>query len=287
MPTPEAERAARARGDVVRARLGPMAGALVAAGLVIELGAERVGRALQVLARSAWSSPGAPGDGLAAALSLLSSALWPTLLAALLGALGVGLLQTRGFVGRPGLDEPPERATPNPALALIGWVALVALALDLLRASFGLVAGAEPSTLGAAAVGLARTLGRALFIAVAALAFVDHLLRTRARRERLDGGVPNRRRASPPSDEPSTEALLDGVERVLFDQGVAVTLGRRDGVLWAFARARGLSALALVDGARRRGLPVRAAPAARLDPLMLGEPVPAGTLVALRLEAGA
>lgn len=264
-----------------------MAGALIAAGLAIELGAERVGRALQGLATSAWSSPGAPSEGLAAALSLVSSALWPMLLAALLGALGVGLSQTRGFVGRAGLDEPPERAAPNPALALMGWVALVALTLDLLRPSMGLVAGAEPIHLGRAAVGLARTLSRAVFVAVAALAFIDHLLRARARRERLDEGVPSRPSAPPPSDEPSTESLLEGVERVLFDQGVAVTFGRREGVLWAFARARGLSARALVDGARRRGLAVRAAPAARLDPLMLGEPVPADTLVALRLEAGA
>jgi hypothetical protein len=80
------------------------------------------------------------------------------------------------------------------------------------------------------------------------------------------------------------ETLLSGVERLVFDTDVAVTLGRRAGAWRAIARTHGLNARALVDAARRRHLPVQAGPGATLEALALGAPLESEQLAALRLE---
>jgi hypothetical protein len=286
VPSPEVERDARARGDVPRGRLAPMAGALVGAAIAIELGAGRAAAQVATLAADALALRGEPGALLSAVVPRVGALVLPLMVGTFAGALLLGLLQTRAFVGRPNLAEPPERAAPPTPLALLGWLALALLLLGLLRPAGGLMVPADALPLARAAATVARGIGRAFLVGAAALAAIDHLLRTRARAARLEAVL--RRPGPAPAAEtesPMIETLLAGVERVAFDTDVAVTLGRRAGTWRAFARSHGLNARALVDAARRRRLPVHAAPGTTLEALALGAPLEPAELAALRLEA--
>jgi hypothetical protein len=286
VPTPEVERGARARGDVPRSRLVPLAGALVGAAIAIELSAGRAVAQLVTIAADAFALRADPGALFVAVVPRVSALVLPLLLGTFLGALLLGLAQTRGFFGRPTLAEPPESAAPSTPLGLVGWLALALLLVGLLRPAAGLMVPAHALPLARAAATVARVLSRSFLVGVAALAAIDHLLRVRARAARLEAVV---RRPVPAATEetesPMIETLLAGVERVVFDMDVAVTLGRRAGAWRAFARTHGLNARALVDAARRRRLPVQAAPGATLEALALGAPLESAQLVTLRLEA--
>jgi len=277
MPTEEAEREARATGDISRGRLAPLSGALLGAGVALAISVETTPARIAAFARETYTWVGDPIVALRAVLAVIVACTLPLLVGALAGALLAGLLQTRGYFGRGALAALPERGVPNPVLALFGWAALALLLFDLVRVAVGLAAPASPDALARAGLAVARDLVRAFFVGTVALAIVDHLVRARARRARLDDAEPvrARRRAQSAEDAlPSVEALLHGVDTILFDGDVAVTFGSREGARWAYARARGLSARALLEAARRRRLVVRAVrSAAPLEALLLGAPV--------------
>jgi hypothetical protein len=286
----QAEREARARGDVNQGRLAVAAGALLGAGLMLELGAAQAGARIAALAAVTLTPTGDAGAALRGAFSLSTALAAPVLVGTLAGALIAGLLQTRAYLGWPRDPHLPEHAEPSPSVTFFGWCALTLLLLDLLRGAMGLAMVADAVPLGLAAASLARELGRAFLVGVVALAAIDHLLRRRRRSARLEaaerpaGGVAFR--GGP--DEPPVESLLVGVERVLFDVDVAVTFGRRDGAWWAFSRARGLAARALLDAARRGRVSVRGVPAlATLESVTLGAPLDAAQIAELVLEATA
>jgi hypothetical protein len=282
--TPEAERAARQRGDVTRSRLAPAAGALLGGAVAVELGRDRIAT-LGGLVASLWSFRADLAPALRLTFTVVVHLVWPILVGVVVGALVIGMMQTGGWIGWP--RKPlPERASPNILLAIVGWLGLVLLLGDLLRGATTLLESTGPLEVGTAAASSARWLMRAFCIASCALALADHLLRRHARGVRLVESARSARTMPLPVDEePSVDRLLTGVERVLFAGDVAVTFARRDGAWWSFARAQGLHARALIDAARRRGLAVRTvAVSTALETLTLGAPLEDPTREALLLE---
>ena len=238
MPDERAEREARAGGDVVRGALATTAGGLLGAAIALELGA-RTG-------------------------------------AARVAAYAIDTIAGGRTPGAARLAEPPERRAPPAPLALAGWAALVLLALDAVAAVAGLGASSSPAAIGVGAAVLARGVARVLLGGIAALAAVDHLLRTRARAARLEVAPRPRAVAARRDDEPAVEELLAGADAVVFDETRAIAVGPRGGVQVILGRAQGLAARALVDAARRRGLSVRPAGVpGLLGELSLGAPLPA------------
>jgi hypothetical protein len=263
------EQAARARGDVNRGALATVCGACVGGALALAWVARARLPAIDAFARDALTMKGAPPEMLRALFSRVADVAWPVALAAGLGASAVGLAQTRGFVARPGLAEPPERRTPNPILALLGWIALGVLALDGVSGAFGLAVFARPGMVAVGAAVLAARLARMILLGVAVLALLDHLLRAQARSARLAPAA-DPRAPLPREAEPGIDELLTGAVRVLYDGDRAVVLGQVSGTPVALVRVTGLTAHALLDAARRRGLPVRAGTG--LSELALGQP---------------
>jgi hypothetical protein len=264
------EQAARARGDINRGALATVCGASIGGALALAWVARARLPALDAFARDALSMKGAPPEMLRALFSRVAEIAWPVAVAAGVGALAVGLAQTRGFVARLGLGEPPERRTPNPILALLGWIALGVLALDGLSGAFGLAVDARPGMIAVGAAVLAERLARMILLGVAVLALLDHLLRAQARSARLVP-EPSPRAQIPREAEPGVDELLTGAVRVLYDGDRALVIGQVSGTPVALVRVTGLTAHALLDAARRRGLPVRAGTG--LGELALGQPV--------------
>jgi len=286
----EREREARARGDVVHGALAPLTGALAGGTLALETSWATVTRELPALLREGLGGAASAAALLSVAFGLVVRAGLPVLGGAFGGALVFGLLQTRGYFGA-GRAEEGEAARPILPLALVGWMALAVLGLDALRALFLLHAGARPESIARAAATIGSQLARGSLALLGLLALIDHLLRARARRQRLGLDEPSLARrntyAAPVADE-RMDALAQGASLVLFDEERAVALGRRGEALVTVARARGLAAIALREAARRRGLPLRAAAALELfDALVLGEALSSSVRATFHLDVGA
>jgi hypothetical protein len=266
MADERAEDDARARGDVTRGALATLAGACVGGAIGLRVIAPAKIAAVAAFAHDAFAASGTPETALRRLFGIVASAALPVALFAAAGALAVGMAQTRGFLARPGVADPPDAPSPPVALALLGWLALAALAFDGVRAIFGLASVAPATAIAGGAAELVVQLARVLLLGVAMLALIDHLLRARRRQARLGAG-PIERARLPVVEGPVPEELLAGAERVLYDgERVVIVSGRRV----ALARVSGLVAQAVLELARRRGLPVRPAAPTVLATLPLG-----------------
>lgn len=259
MAAAERDRAARAEGDVVHGALVPVTGSLVATGIAVVVVGPNAAEALRaLLARGLSAAVDAPTTG-AAAGWLLGRSAGTVTLAATLGGLLPGLLQTRGYFGRPSTEARRQEGRPALWLALVGWLALMGVALY----ACGVVLQLHPA--GALAVWSAsRELGQRCGLAVLAvlttLVAFDHLRKRAARRARLglDEAARGPRLVAPSADPtPRWNELLAGARWVVFDSRRAIAIGMRDGQAFITARVAAGQVEALCDAARARGLPPR------------------------------
>ena len=296
-PSPRRVREARARGEVAYAPLLSTAAALGAAALAVALTARPAAARLSALARAAW------GGGLDATTALgrlvpaLAALALPVVLAALAGALGAGLAQTRGLFAWGALAG--RRRDDDEGLGATTWAAALGVALVLLAAGRALVAAvARADGLAVVAAQAAEAIAGAAprAIVVVALAGLGDwawrrsrlwtalsMTRAEAERERReDEGDPRlraeqRRRQRALARDP----LVDEVARaqlVVTAEGVAVALRLvAGGARVAAAAGDRLRAQRLCDVARRLGVPVRADDelATALAQAQAGAPVPA------------
>ena len=268
-----------------RSTLAPAAGALAGGLIAVSIG--DAGTRLVGLYRDALAATASPSQLLRQAGAVLTSFLLPVLAAALAGALLAGLLQTRGYIGAPASQRRlPERASPGRVLAFLAWLSLAVLLLAELRKLPLLASGAEASAVASAAEALAGRMMRSAIIVVALATIVDHLLRVRARAARRGEARSMAVRRSAASVDPERfDALLAGVALVLVDEDVAIAIGQRAAETVVVLRARGLSARALIETARRRGVRIRPGHAGVLAARALGAPLSVAELAALGLPA--
>jgi hypothetical protein len=282
----ERERSARAEGDVVHGPLAPMAGSLVAGTLAVGLAVPSALEAWLPFARGVTDASD-PANALRAAIAILGHVAWVAAASAG-GALLVGGLQTRGYFGRPSTDEWRRDASPSRLLVVSGWVVTIAVTAAAARAAMALHP-ASPSALGGAVVILLRGYALAAVSALSGVAAIDHVLRTRARRERLGLEEVDRRRpvATPPWAEPSRwDDTLVGARAVLFDARQAIVLEERRGAIYLRRRVTGLDVEPVCKAARARGLSVRqVAGLEQVERQSTDEPLTEAQLVAWGISA--
>jgi flagellar biosynthesis protein FlhB len=204
-PTPERLAEARRRGEIAVSRPLIAAVATAAAFIALAWQGPALWRAAIAFVRQqlaqAMSGQVSPGVALWGAVVAAGWALAIVVGAATLGALGAGLLQTRGRIVIPSLQSPlargwmgPPRRQRGPAAgtrALLGLAqaaVVVAVGWGTLRPLIPLVArlaGAPASRIATALGVLAARLGGRLVLALVALAAVDYLAQWMANRHAL------------------------------------------------------------------------------------------------------
>ena len=258
MARAERDKAARSDGDVVHGALVPLVGSAAGAALAIRSVSTTVGEPLRGLWADGYDSTREATQLIASGAALVARTGGLVLLGALAGGLVAGLLQTRGYFGRPTREAARIRATPSVWLALLGWAGLFVAGLFVCRTVLGLHP-AEPTALADAS---AQLFGRFAAIALgglATLALVDHALKVRARSVRLglDEAPPRARPIIevPTLPTPRWDEVFADARWVVFDAQRAVVIGTRDGQPFITARFDGALVDAVCNAARARGLP--------------------------------
>jgi flagellar biosynthesis protein FlhB len=200
-PTPERLAEARRRGEIAVSRDLIAATATAAAFIALALQGPSLWRAAIGFVRQQLAQAVSDGVSPGAALASAGGALAVVVGAATLGALGAGLLQTRGRVVIPGLESPlaggwlgaarQRRGPPVGTRLLLGLAKVLVIAgvcwgtLRPMIPSVVRLAGAPAERIGAA-LGLlaARLVGR-LVLALVGLAAVDYLVQLMAQRRAL------------------------------------------------------------------------------------------------------
>ncbi len=240
--------------------LVPLAGSAVGAALALGSVSATVAEPLRLLWANGYDATQDATQLIGAGASLVGRSGGLVLLGAVTGGLVAGLLQTRGYLGRPTPEATRIRSTPSAWLALLGWAGLLAAAFYVCRNLLGLHP-AEPSALAEASGHLLVRFTAIGLCGLAVLALVDHALKARARSVRLGfDGAPPRPRTLVEAEAvptPRWQAVFDDARWVVFDTQRALVIGIRDGQPFITARFEGALVEAVCNAARARGLPPR------------------------------